>query len=465
MLAIPLLMASWFVQAAPYASTLVPQVPHVRQKPDFCGEACAEMYLRKLGKDFTQDDVFNVSGVDPGLGRGAWTRELKSALEKIGFSVGDVWFKVDSRHRGKELEILWAGLHADLVRGVPSIVCMHYDDAPDASEHFRLVLGYDGKTDEVIYNEPAVDGGSYRRMRRSSFLSLWPLKYDATSWTVIRLRLQPDRLGDPPRYASFSPADYAQHVMKVREHLPAGFSAVVEPPFVVIGDGGEVAVKQSATHTVRWSVARLKEDFFEQDPDRILDIWLFHDARSFERNTKALFGETPDTPYGYYSEKHHALIMNIGTGGGTLVHEIVHPFMDANFPGRPPWLNEGLGSLFEHSSQGRDGHIRGEVNWRLPDLQAAIRRGKVPSFEKLTSSSEDDFYEKDPGTNYAQSRYLLYYLQEKGLLVSFYKAFFDARKADPTGIHTLTRVLDEPDLGAFQKRWEKFVLGLEYPSD
>ena len=29
-----------------YASVLIRDVPHVRQKPDFCGEACAEMLLR-----------------------------------------------------------------------------------------------------------------------------------------------------------------------------------------------------------------------------------------------------------------------------------------------------------------------------------------------------------------------------------------------------------------------------------
>ena len=40
-------------------------------------------------------------------------------------------------------------------------------------------------------------------------------------------------------------------------------------------------------------------------------------------------------------------IMNIATGGGTLVHEIVHPYVEANFPGCPAWFNEGLGSLYE----------------------------------------------------------------------------------------------------------------------
>ena len=57
--------------------------------------------------------------------------------------------------------------------------------------------------------------------------------------------------------------------------------------------------------------------------------------------------------------------MNIATGGGTLVHELVHPYVEADFPGAPPWLNEGLGSLFEQSDE-RDGYIVGLTNWRLP---------------------------------------------------------------------------------------------------
>jgi hypothetical protein len=55
---------------AAYKSVVLADVPAVRQKPDFCGEACAEMYLRKLGRKITQDQVFNISGLDPALGRG-----------------------------------------------------------------------------------------------------------------------------------------------------------------------------------------------------------------------------------------------------------------------------------------------------------------------------------------------------------------------------------------------------------
>jgi hypothetical protein len=70
------------------------------------------------------------------------------------------------------------------------------------------------------------------------------------------------------------------------------------------------------------------------------------------------------------------------------------------------------------------------------------------------------FYNDDKGTNYAQSRYLCYYLQEKGLLVKFYREFKASQATDPTGYQSLQKVLGESDLLAFQEKWKKFVLGL-----
>ena len=257
-------------------------------------------------------------------------------------------------------------------------------------------------------------------------------------------------------------ADLVEHVQQLATTLPSGFTVVIEPPFVVIGDEAPELVRQRARRTVRWAVDRLKQDYFVEDPKAILEIWLFKDARSYRHWARELFGDEPSTPYGYYGEASRALVMNISTGGGTLVHEIVHPFMDANFPSCPAWFNEGLGSLYEQSSS-RDGHIIGLTNWRLAGLQKAIRAGALPSFRELTATSTHQFYHQDPGTNYAQARYLLYYLQEKGLLVRYYHAFRRNAAADPTGYKTLQTVLGEPDMTAFQKRWEAYVLGLRFP--
>lgn len=259
--------------------------------------------------------------------------------------------------------------------------------------------------------------------------------------------------------------DFARHVEELKKKLPsAEFTIVIQPPFVVVGDESEAVVKAHSEHTVKWAVDKLRQDYFAKDPKEILDIWLFKDSASYERNAFALFGEKPTTPYGYYSSRHKALIMNISTGGGTLVHEIVHPFIEANFPDCPPWLNEGLGSLYEQSGE-VNGHIHGYTNWRLPGLQAAIKAGKVPSFKDLMSLSSRAFYDDDKGTNYGQSRYLCYYLQQRGLLVKYYREFVKHQKDDSSGYKTLVRVLAVRDMTAFKRRWEKFVLSLQQGYD
>lgn len=451
-----------------YASVLIRDVPHVRQKPDFCGEACAEMLLRKLGKPLDQDAVFARSGLDPAEGRGCYTADLGRALTSIGFRIGPVWQRVPVADADRQIEANFSALHADLRQGIASIICTRFDERPDTTEHFRLVLGYDATTDEVIYHDPAVDGGAYLRMKKGRFVSLWPLKYSAKQWTVVRLRLEAEKLGEFPAAADrpappgFTPAAYAQHILQLKQKFAAddGFTVVIARPFVVVGDESAETVERRATNTVAWAVDRLKRFYFDRDPTQILDVWLFKDKESYERHVEKLFGEKPTTPYGYYSATHRALIMNIATGGGTLVHEIVHPFMAANFPACPSWFNEGLASLYEQSSEDAAG-IHGLPNWRLPSLQKAIRAQRVPTFAALTSTTTNEFYGSDPGTNYSQARYLCYYLQEQGLLRKYYRQFKTAADKDPTGYDTLKVVLGETDMQTFQKKWEAYVFKIE----
>ena len=129
----------------------------------------------------------------------------------------------------------------------------------------------------------------------------------------------------------------------------------------------------------------------------------------------------------------------------------------------PTSRNEGLASLYEQSAE-RDGHIRGLVNWRYKGLERDIKAGKLVSFRQLTALSDNEFYGGPDNPNYsdhyAQARYLCYYLQEKGLLVKFYRDFSANAKTDPTGYETLKRVLGENDMVKFQKQWEKFILAI-----
>src|SRR5688572_32057608 len=88
---------------------LIRDVPHLKQKPDFCGEACAAMALAKLGHRVDQDAVFDASGLDPLLGRGCHTAELARALTRIGFRPGRVWQTVRAES-AEDLQAEWRAL-------------------------------------------------------------------------------------------------------------------------------------------------------------------------------------------------------------------------------------------------------------------------------------------------------------------------------------------------------------------
>ncbi|MCC6124425.1 MAG: hypothetical protein IT426_05665 [Pirellulales bacterium] len=262
-----------------------------------------------------------------------------------------------------------------------------------------------------------------------------------------------------------APAAMKEHIELLKSRLPGeNFTIVEARPFVVVGDDEPAEVRRRAEQNVRWAVKLLKKAYFTKDPPVIIDIWLFKDKESYEANAQELFGKKPDTPFGYYSAAHRALVMNISTGGGTLIHELVHPYIAANFPDCPSWFNEGLASLYEQCGE-EDGEIHGYTNWRLAGLQRAVAGKKVPSFKTLCATTTEEFYSQDKGTNYAQARYLCYYLQQEGLLKSYYKKFRANSAKDPAGYQTLQEILGrkgDAEMKAFQKEWEQWVLKLKF---
>src|SRR5882762_8946442 len=118
---------------------------------------------------------------------------------------------------------------------------------------------------------------------------------------------------------TYDPA-LALRLAEVKSKVPPGFTVVPQPPFIVIGDESPDMVRQRATHTVKMTVDSLKQDYFTRDPQETIEIWLFKDSTSYTNHARLLFHDTPTSRFGYYSAADQALIMNIATGGGTLVH-------------------------------------------------------------------------------------------------------------------------------------------------
>ena len=436
----------------------IADIPFVAKKPDFGGEACLAMFLRSKGFDVDQDYVFDASNLDPMLARGCHTKDLVTALRQMRINPGRVWHSIETE---KDLQDFWQTMSADLVKRQPTIVCR----LEQGAEQFVLVIGYDATKDEIIFHDPNQTDGKNQRLSRARFLRSCSLSTQTAGGrqrsSFISIRLGGDRLRVGKKSKQFTDADYAQHIRKLKQRLPHdGFHIVLQKPFVVVGDGTPESVERTSTGTVKWAVDAIKKDYFSKDPYHIIDVWLFKDPKSYKKHNLELFDSKPGTPYGYYSPSDRVLVMDISTGGGTLVHEIVHPFMESNFTACPSWFNEGLASLYEQSST-RNGHIIGLTNWRLRGLQYSIEDDRLPTFKELCSTTTREFY-NGHGTNYAQARYLCYYLQERGLLNKYYHSFVKNAAKDPSGYETLKQVLGRDDIDKFQEQWEAYVMKLRF---
>lgn len=241
---------------------------------------------------------------------------------------------------------------------------------------------------------------------------------------------------------------------EVRALAGKGFTVVVKAPFVIVGDESPTRV-QSRVNFVDWVVRLIEKDYFEKQPDKILVIWLFRNITTYKAGAKKFFDDEPTTPYGYYSSEDNALIMNIGPGAGTLSHELVHPYIEANFPDAPSWFNEGLASLYEQPRE-REGHMWGTTNWRLPGLTSMIRAKSIPPLKALLTTSREGFYDAE-FDSYAYARFLCQYLQDHGKLREFYKAFVADK--DHTGVTSLEKILGQR-LEDFQPVFNKWALSL-----
>ena len=234
---------------------------------------------------------------------------------------------------------------------------------------------------------------------------------------------------------------------------------VVAAPFVIAGDGGRVRIAAYRDRTILAAMQSLNATYFQRPPGEPVLILLLESAGPYKRLAKEWFGDEDPPHYGYFRHD-NIMLMNVGTGTGTLVHELTHALLKPDFPNVPDWFNEGLASLYEQCSLG-ERSIRGHENWRLPALQKAIREKKLRPLAELIQDPR--FYRPElVGMNYAQARYLLFYLQEKGLLRDYYRQFRDGAKEDPTGQKTLERLLAPEKLDAFDKAWRAWVLGLEF---
>lgn len=249
---------------------------------------------------------------------------------------------------------------------------------------------------------------------------------------------------------------------ELRESIGDGFPVIVREPFVISGNLSKQELDDWHERTLAPATEAMLASYFDRQPDKPITVLLFDSAEVYDAQAKRLFGDENVSVYGYYKPNRRTLVMNIATGGGTLVHELTHALIDFDFPDVPDWFNEGLASLHEQCRFRTDGSgIDGLENWRLPALQEAIRNKKLRTLESLVH--DDDFRGRRMGMNYAQARYFCLYLQRQGLLEKFYEAFRDTQKKDPTGALAVRTILPNHTWEELDREYQAWVLELETP--
>jgi hypothetical protein len=215
--------------------------------------------------------------------------------------------------------------------------------------------------------------------------------------------------------------------------------------------------------TIGPAAEAMANTYFTSPPTQPITVLLFGTEESYNRYAHDLFRDNGISVYGYYKPHLRTLVMNISTGGGTLVHELTHALMDFDFPSVPDWFNEGLASLHEQCAfrSGPDGPwIEGLVNWRLSGLQNTIRKKRLRSLQTLIEAN--DFRGDLEGTNYAQARYFCLYLQRKGLLRDFYKKFRAASDRDTLGLKTAGDLFPDQTWQELDAEFQAWVMTLKY---
>ncbi|NQT52046.1 PDZ domain-containing protein [bacterium] len=203
-------------------------------------------------------------------------------------------------------------------------------------------------------------------------------------------------------------------------------------------------------------------DLFQNKPQRPLFIVLLTAADSpkvFRRGIGGMFNPAAMTLFCSDMPAHKLLRMSV------VIHEFTHALHHADMGARhqrhPIWLVEGLATLFE--SADRNGTVVPRHNHRLAFAQQAAREGRLLSWAALMKLNHVQFMLRAQ-LAYAQARYMLFYMHEKGLLKRFYDEY-TAREnyaKDRSAIDSFQVVFGKP-IEEVERDWRAWLLEQQVP--
>lgn len=255
-------------------------------------------------------------------------------------------------------------------------------------------------------------------------------------------------------------ADCQRKREELMNRLGSRFSSVVHIPFVILGNAAATELERHYRETIAPTARALSIAYFDRAPDKPITIVLLADDEAYQFCAERLDGQRRAAFAGYYERNDHRIVVNLDTGAGTIAHELAHALGHFDFPDMPEWFDEGLASLHEEARFSDDRlRIVGVPNWRKRYLLPALQKGTLRSLESLIAEAR--VRPTQQAVDYAHARFFCLFLQQRGLLESFYRKFRGAVANDPTGLRTLHNLFDVNDLGRIDDEFHTWVRALD----
>ncbi|NOS84801.1 MAG: hypothetical protein HOP31_06650 [Ignavibacteria bacterium] len=258
------------------------------------------------------------------------------------------------------------------------------------------------------------------------------LKPDVTDSTESRIDIKESL---PELEETFPNFDYNSVINAQANKMPSGMSITKFKYFVVFSDMNDELTYKLIDNDVRNTIEAMSNNYVNKLPDVVTPIFLFEKYDNYKEFVMENYDIPEDdiSPYGFYKISKNVIVVRYVSWKGSILHEITHRFIKSDFPNAPSWFEEGFASLNERSTF-KNGNLIGEFSFRILPLRRAMNENTYTGIRHLMETDDDELYGKRTSYYYAQSRYLLMYLQEKGLLETYYKAFRDSYDTDNTGI-------------------------------
>lgn len=175
--------------------------------------------------------------------------------------------------------------------------------------------------------------------------------------------------------------------------------------------------------------------------ERPVDVVVFDNPADYRRTARAIFNQEPFFAVGFYMASHRLVLVDVSRGLGNLRHEMIHPLLKDWFPNVPAWLDEGIASLYGSATY-RGRRYAFLVNYRLRHLRHALWRGTAPTINELARSTYEDVHGPEERAYYAMSRYLMMYLERRGMLSTFVRGLRDAKPTPALQRASLQRMVN-----------------------